>query len=131
MASSDIYPFSSLTLHGLRLKVRLGCESEERAIPQYVQFDVRVRFKTLPSGCLSDSLDQTICYAQLTNQIRKISEKQEFRLIEHLGWQIFASLKEILPANTPLWIRTLKEKPPIEDLQGGASFTLGDWDEVG
>ncbi len=125
-------PFlSTLALHGLRLEVRLGCHAEERQKPQYVRFDVKVRFTTLPLGCTSDSLSDTVCYAQLSDAIRKICHIQEYRLIEHLGWRAFVALKEIIPQSTQLWLKILKEKPPVADLQDGTSFCLGDWNEAG
>jgi len=129
MVSNAVCQFSALTLNGLRLKVRLGCGEEERRVPQYVRFDIRVRFESIPSGCLTDALNETVCYAEISDTLRQVCARREFLLIEKLGWDAFSSLKERLPRGTQLWIRTTKEKPPIADLQDGASFCLGDWAE--
>lgn len=130
MAFTGRCPFSAITLNGLRLLVRLGCKEEERHIPQYVRFDVKVRFSELPQGCSSDQLEETVCYALLSQKVHEVCDRAEYALIEKLGWEVFRSLKEILPPSCQLWIRVLKEKPPIpEPLNNGASFCLGDWAE--
>lgn len=129
MVSNAVCQFSALTLNGLRLKVRLGCQEEERQVPQYVRFDVRLRFASMPGGCLSDKLEETFCYAEISDRIREVCAQREYHLIEKLAWEAFSTLKERLPQSTKLWLRTTKEKPPIEDLEDGASFCLGDWDE--
>jgi dihydroneopterin aldolase len=94
-----------------------------------VRFDLQVRFSSLPQGCFTDNLGDTICYAQLSEQIKRICQLQEYQLIEKLGWDAFAAVKEILPQDTKLWLRLVKEKPPVENLEGGSSFTLADWAE--
>ena len=117
---------SSLALRGLRLKVRLGCHADERAIPQSVRFDVQIRFPKLPGGCFSDDLDETICYARISDQIRILCLNHEYRLVEKLGWTVFSTLKENLPPHLKLWIRIIKENPPVADLTEGTSFTVSD-----
>ncbi|MEO5970377.1 MAG: dihydroneopterin aldolase [Bdellovibrionia bacterium] len=119
--------FSSVSIAGLRLKVRLGCGEAERQVPQYVSFDAEVRFKQPPKGCLTDRLEETVCYAEMSEKIRALCEQNEFHLIEKLGWDVYSAIKEILPAATELKIRVTKEKPPVPDLHGGSVFVLGDW----
>ena len=121
--------FSGLSLNSLRIQVKLGCSAEERMNPQYVRFDIRVRFPSRPEGCLSDRLVDTVCYAELSEIVRKVSTAKEYDLIEKLGWDTFSSIKEILPKSVQLWLRTTKEKPPVPELVGGAAFSLGDWEE--
>ena len=85
--------FSSLSIANLRLKVKLGCGEEERQIPQFVSFAAEVRFKDLPQGCFSDRLDETICYALLSDKIRSLCNNNEYHLIEKLGWDVYAAIK--------------------------------------
>jgi dihydroneopterin aldolase len=119
--------FSAVSIQGLRLKVRLGCGEAERQVPQYVSFDAEVRFKELPHGCITDRLDETVCYAAMSERIRELCELNEYHLIEKLGWDAYSAIKEILPEDTELKVKTTKEKPPVADLQGGSTFVLGDW----
>jgi dihydroneopterin aldolase len=123
-------PFSSLALHSLRLKVKLGCGAEERLIPQYVRFDVRLRFSALPQGCFTDRLEETVCYAEMSESVRTVCNRQEYCLIEKLGWDAYSQLKKILPPDVQLWVRVVKEKPPVADLEDGTSFTVGDWEQL-
>jgi dihydroneopterin aldolase len=120
-------PFSSISISGLRLQVKLGCQAEERSIPQYVSFDAEVRFGQLPKGCYTDRLEETVCYAEMSDAIRRLCDQNEYHLIEKLGWDVYASLKEILPGGTQLRVKTWKEKPPVLQLEGGSIFVLGDW----
>jgi 7,8-dihydroneopterin aldolase/epimerase/oxygenase len=120
--------FSSLGLHGLQFKVKLGCGEEERRIPQEVRFYIRVRFPSPPSACQSDQLEETVCYAELSEKIEAIS-REEYRLIEKLGWDTFSCLKKILPEGAQLWVKIHKVNPPISNLLEGSSFCIGDWEE--
>lgn len=129
MVSTKACLFSSLSLNQLREKVRLGWSEQERQIPQFVLFDVKVRFVSVPEGSKNDRLEDTICYAQLSDAIHALCQKTEFRLIEKLGRDTYLALKTLLPDSTPLWIRITKENPPIPHLEKGASFCFGDWSE--
>ena len=118
---------SELRLHRLRLEVRLGWSEAERQVPQTVAFDVAVRFATPPKAHHSDELSESVCYAELSESLRELCTKQEFRLIEKLAGAAIAALRPKLPAQSRLQIRVTKERPPVEGLAGGASFLLGDW----
>ena len=120
-------PLSKLSLHRLRLWVRLGCGAEERQVPQVVSFDVEIRFPSLPAGCETDALDQTVCYAKLSQKIKEVCDRQEYQLIEKLGWDVYREIRNTLPQEMGLWVQARKENPPVENLEGGASFTVGDW----
>jgi 7,8-dihydroneopterin aldolase/epimerase/oxygenase len=119
----------SLSLNNLRFPVKIGCSEQERAVPQYVRFDVQIRFEDLPRGCLSDELKDTVCYFRTAQRIREICNRSEYQLIERLGWEVFSELKELMPAPLKLGVRITKEKPPVPGLEGGASFFLAEWAE--
>jgi 7,8-dihydroneopterin aldolase/epimerase/oxygenase len=126
MVSKIQWPVSTLVLNGLRQSVRLGCEAEERQVPQFVRFDVKVRFESLPLACMTDDLKDTVCYAELGERIKKICQMTEYRLIERLGWDTFQELKTLLPSGALLWLKIHKERPPIPYENEGSSFVLGD-----
>lgn len=127
MAFTEPSVKTSLSLQGLRLQVRLGCSAEERSIPQFVRFDLEIHFFEAPNGCISDQLSETICYAQLSENLRTLCSSREYQLIEKLGWDAYQSLREQLPSSVGLQLRAIKEKPPIDELTGGAVFTISDW----
>ena len=117
---------SELSLNGLRILARIGYSAEERAEPQYVRFDIRVAFDSLPKGCTSDLLEETICYARITDEIARVTQKKEYRLIEALGYQAFVAVRELLRPNQKLWLKITKENPPLPLMNEGASFILQD-----
>lgn len=127
MVSNRPWPVSTLVLNGLRQPVRLGCEAEERQSPQFVRFDVKIRFESRPVGCISDSLRDTVCYADLSDRLQKVCRLTEYHLIEKLCWDSYQSLKKQLPEGALLWIKVHKERPPIPHENQGTSFILGDW----
>jgi dihydroneopterin aldolase len=126
--ATDINKISAvLGVHGLRLNVRLGCSAGERALIQPVDIDVLIKFDQPPKGLVSDELDETICYAQLSENLKETIETREFQLIEHMAHEAFQSLKKMISNSNQLAIRVHKLKPPVANLNGGTSFVFGDW----
>src|SRR5262252_5450743 len=115
-----------LESNGARLWVRLGCGAEERAQPQAVDLDLAVRFAELPAACESDKLGDTVCYAELIDAARAAVAGREFRLVERLAHELFASLRPLVPPGAELWLRVTKLRPPVAELAGGVAFSLGD-----
>lgn len=113
----------SLHLNELRLQVKLGCGAEERQNPQFVRFDIQIRFQAIPEGCFTDRIEDTLCYAKISEILKDLCDR-EYQLIEHLGMEAFSKLVDQTPANSYLKLCLTKERPPIEGLEGGASFTL-------
>ena len=119
---------SFLEFRGARLAVRLGCGAEERAFPQAVDLDVAIRFADPPAACESDKLEDTVCYADLVAVARARVAGHEFKLVEHLAHELLAALRPLTPPGTELWLRVTKLRPPVADLAGGVSFSLGDFE---
>jgi dihydroneopterin aldolase len=116
-----------LEFRGARLDVRLGCSAEERAMPQPVDLDLALRFRTPPPACASDRLEDTVCYAELIEAARKTCAGREFHLVERLAHELFARLRVLVPAEAELWLRATKLRPPVAGLHGGVAFSLGDF----
>jgi dihydroneopterin aldolase len=125
MTSSSIGIPSLLTVNDFRVSVFLGCEAEERQVRQEVRFDVVFAFSHPPQGCLSDRLDQTICYSAVCNAIRNEAEGKEYLLIEKLGWDVHEAVQRLLPTGAEFGLRVMKLRPPVPNLFGGASFYIG------
>jgi 7,8-dihydroneopterin aldolase/epimerase/oxygenase len=115
---------STLEISAARLHIRLGCGAPERAAPQDVDLRVTIRFGSLPHACESDELGDTVCYAKLVEQARELCAGREFKTVEHLAYAIARRLRGEIPADAGLEVRVTKLHPPIEELDGGVSFTL-------
>ena len=113
-----------LRIHAARLHVRLGCGAPERALPQDVDMNVCVRFAALPAACESDELGDTVCYAKLIEQARELCVGREFRTVEHLAYAIARRLRSEIPPDARLEVRVTKLRPPVDELEGGVSFSL-------
>ena len=114
----------TLRVHRLELDVRLGCEAEERSQPQRVELDATIRFAAMPAACRTDRLADTICYAELAEIARECASAREYRLVEHLGHEIFAAFRRRLPEGATVEILVKKVAPPIAGLRGGVSFAI-------
>jgi 7,8-dihydroneopterin aldolase/epimerase/oxygenase len=121
--------FQCMSLNNLRFLAKIGCTEQERALPQYVRFDVQIRFPSLPTGCISDDIKDTVCYFNTAQRIGDICNRSEFKLIERLAWEVFSELKEFMASELIVGVRVTKERPPVPGLEGGASFCLGQWAE--
>lgn len=116
---------SSIAIQGLELDVNLGWTQGERATQQTVVTDVQIHFVAPPRACTTDQLDDTHCYDSLIASIKSHVAAREFRLIEHLGHEVFQLIKQTLPLGTRVQLR-LTKKPTIVNLTGGVAFCFGD-----
>lgn len=116
---------ATLHVRRLELKVKLGWLSQEREHEQTIELDLDIHYPALPKACETDELSDTVCYAQLTDVIRQHIAKKEYRLVEHLGAEIYALTKPLLPQNAKLIVHLVKY-PQIEGLIGGVCFDYGD-----
>lgn len=115
-----------LSLNGLRCRVRLGWEAQERLQPQWVSFDIGLSFASFPEGCVSDRLEGTVGYDSISRWITELCQGSEFRLIEKLGYEAHRMLRARLPESARIEVKVTKERPPIENLEHGASFVIRD-----
>lgn len=116
---------SSLLLQGLALQVNLGWRKQERGKEQAVILDLTLAFPQPPKACLTDELEDTLCYADLIEKIRTAIAHKNFRLLEHLGYDIYHLIKAHVPPTTKISVRITKF-PKIDGLTGGACFCYED-----
>ena len=107
---------SALTLHELQLKVYLGVTALERATKQTVLISLKISFFRLPLGCSTGNLSDTVCYASLTQKIKKFIQDKKFTLVENLGKELFGLIKKALTKNCKLSLAIAKQHP-IDDLR--------------
>lgn len=117
---------ASLELTHYETQVHLGWTDEERAQTQKIALDITVHYSKLPQACISDKLDDTQCYAQLITWAEEICQSRPFKLIEHLAYDLHATLTQKLrPLSVKILVRVHKLHPPIPSLKC-ASFSIGD-----
>lgn len=115
---------TQIALNGLKTYVHLGVSEQERKNKQEVLFDVFLSFSKPVAACLSDRLEDTICYGTIANQLRSYIDDRSFHLIEKLAWDVYENIKRELPAHIELSLKVTKVNPPVTDLIGGASFSI-------
>ena len=103
----------------------MGWHESERETKQPILLDLLLRFPQPPKACITDQLADTYCYAALTEKINNYLQGRHFRLLEHVGQQIYQLLKATLGENNSLSIRVFK-KPPLPNVTQGVSFSYGD-----
>jgi dihydroneopterin aldolase len=120
--------FSSLQVRDLSLQVQLGCTANERATRQEVRISIDFRFANPPAGAMTDSLEDTICYAQVSSLLQEHCESREFNLIERIGLECFGLLKQFVNSNSvQIALRVHKVNPPVPNLRQGTHFVCGDF----
>lgn len=118
--------YSSIKLNGLELSVKLGWPQDERLKEQIIRLDVIIRFSEPPKACHSDDLEDTHCYDALTEIIKQFVASRKFRLLEHLGLEIYNLIKHELSPDKEVCVQITK-KPAILNLTDGVTFCYGDF----
>jgi dihydroneopterin aldolase len=117
---------ATLTLHELKVGVRLGWSPEERRRSQEVLLEIDLGFESLPRACESDKLEDTIGYDGLAAHIAGFCEQHEFRLIEHLGFRLLQEIRTQLRPGMHARLRVTKLRPPMAISLSAASFRCGE-----
>ena len=125
MRLSETAPACSLEIRELRLAVRLGCTAAERAVPQEVRASLVLRFDSPPRVCLTDRLEDTVCYAEIAEILTKKVRDREYQLVEKLGYELHSELLRRWPELGWAEIAMHKVRPPVPELQGGVVFRYG------
>lgn len=80
-------------ISGLKALSRIGHTLQERQHTQRLQFDLKVAVD-LERAALSGSLDDTICYKELSELVTKLSLSKEWALLEQLGAAVIEQVFE-------------------------------------
>jgi FolB domain-containing protein len=114
-----------IVLRKLEFLVFLGWGQEERALQQQVIVDLYIRFAEPPAACMTDNLTDTFCYATLNQTLKNHIERKEFRLLEHLAYDIYHHVKHLLPLETKIKVGVTKH-PDQFFKSGGVTFWYSD-----
>lgn len=113
-----------LKINRLELHINLGWPAKERVKAQPVFLDIEISGTSLIKGAKSDNLKDTICYDVLATAIKERVNQREYKLIEHLGLDLFNLVKSHIPKKMKLKLAITKPHAPVEGLLGGAGFEL-------
>ncbi len=116
---------SCLTIKGLQFSVLLGWPDTERQQPQQVLADIILQSETPPSGCQTDQIEDTFCYAELIQKLQYFIAGREFRLLEYLSAEIYKYIQTLVPLSTKIRV-SITKSPPLEGLTQGVVFDYGD-----
>lgn len=101
-----------ILLRGLEARARIGVTGAEREVGQNLQFDIDM-YADLSKPGRSDSLQDTISYADAAETVVQIARKQEYRLLERLADEIANALLAGFPIEK-VWVRVMKVPPPVD-----------------
>lgn len=113
-----------LQINELELGVFLGQPDQERARRQVVKLDIEILFPHIPEACQSDDINDTVCYHELINSLRRELEEKPFHLIEHLTKEVYSTLVKCLPEKSKIAV-SLTKHPQIQGL-GSVTFHYGE-----
>ena len=113
----------SIVIEGLRAKTHVGATEEERSEPQGVVVDLEIELDLRPAG-LSDDLEETVDYAQITEEVSDFLNSASAALLEHLAEQIAGILLAHKRVET-VSVKIAKEYPPVRENVGGIGVRIG------
>lgn len=116
--------FTQLEINNFILSVLLGATKEERSIPQNISMDIKILFTKSPKACITDNLEDTICYDKLLKLVQEFCINKEFNLIENLAYAIYHFLQSQYPKQN-FKLRICKAAP-IQNLLGSCCFSISD-----
>jgi dihydroneopterin aldolase len=102
-----------ISIHDLRVEMRIGVTEEERATPRPVLISVDLWADLISPGD-SDELADTIDYHAVTVEIAKLARATEARLLEHVAEKI-AALVGAFQGVDGVSVEVTKEPPPIAE----------------
>ncbi|MDF2963365.1 MAG: dienelactone hydrolase [Paenibacillus sp.] len=101
-----------IVMNGMQFYGYHGVFPEENKLGQRYQVDVEL-YLPLDKPGASDSIDDTVNYAEAYGVIKTIVEQQVFKLIEALAEHIASQLLQTYTSINEITVRVLKPHPPV------------------
>ncbi|WP_239257396.1 dihydroneopterin aldolase [Listeria ilorinensis] len=89
-----------------------GVLPEENKLGQSFQVSLILKLSTQKAG-LSDSVEDTVSYADVYETVKEITERRRFKLIEALAEMIAKEVLTTYPLLNSVVIKVVKPNPPI------------------
>ncbi|MEA2508436.1 MAG: 7,8-dihydroneopterin aldolase/epimerase/oxygenase [Actinomycetota bacterium] len=102
-----------ISIHDLRVEMRIGVTEEERATPRPILISVDMWVDLISPGD-SDKLAETVDYHAVTIEIAKLLRTTEARLLEHVAEKIAALVGAFQGVNG-VSVEVTKESPPLAE----------------
>ncbi len=113
---------NKVIIKGLRLYAFHGVMEQEQKVGAYFTIDSEIE-TDFSKAMLTDELEGTISYANVFNVI-KHEMSIPSKLIEHVAGRIARSLLQQFPQANSVWLRILKENPPMGAECDGAGIEI-------
>jgi len=117
-------PKTTISVNKIILMVVCGASPQERQVPQKIQLDYKIFFNEIPQACITDELKDTICYDELTQTLVATATKKDYKLLEHLAYELFQELLQTTKNKAEIWLKVTKLNPPIAYQNNGVSFEI-------
>lgn len=114
----------SLVIQELELSVKIGVGQAERSNPQSIFLDVEVHFMQIAKSCLSDDIEDTVCYDEMINKIIDFVDNQIVNTIERLAYMILHLLLDIYKDLKPSITLRVSKSPIIRSQRRRISFSI-------
>ena len=120
---------SLLEIKSLILPVHIGRTKKERNKVQDISFYITVGFTEALKDEETDKMENSICYSKVCEEIKQLTIKNKFSLIEKLASETLTTVKKLLPSPQKAQVRVCIHKihPPVTNLEGGVFYTCGDF----
>ena len=92
-----------------------GAFYEEQVVGHRYSVDAELRTDT-QGAAASDSLPDTVNYAEVSRRIVEIGTREQYRLLEALAERMAAVVLKEYPAVESIRLRVCKERPPMETI---------------
>lgn len=116
----------TLKIKDFEVWVHLGCAVEEQKHSQPVEFTLSIEFSKNLAGYKTDSLHDAVDYVRLTEIMKSVASRKNYKLIEHLNYEVFTALMADIKTKDVSGEMTLtirKIRVPVENLRSGVEFT--------
>lgn len=115
---------AELTVRDLEIWVGLGCSAAEQAVPQPVAVSAWLRFPRAPRACVSDRLQDTVCYARLAAALEETARARPYNTVESLTFALAGAMRSAVPEEVRFQLAVTKLRVPVAGLRGGVTFRL-------
>jgi dihydroneopterin aldolase len=102
----------SITLKKLKLSLKIGISEEEKSCKQEIYITIQLFLNQLPNGCITDNIDDTLCYAELVGKLTKSFASKRYNLIEKLANDIADFILQSSKGNFIAAVNVEVEKHP-------------------
>jgi 7,8-dihydroneopterin aldolase/epimerase/oxygenase len=102
-----------ITLDSMRFESIIGATADERVFPQMLEIDLEVE-ADLSTASTSDSLADTVDYAQLVELTERVAEGGGFALLEGLAGALAGAALRISPDIAAVTVRVRKLAVPMD-----------------